>query len=89
MDSPDQPAGTDASRGATIFQSPGPQALLLAVLCAGSFVAGLRGGFVSDDNFAIVGHAAVQGTAPLAEVFTRSFWGDPLATAVPPHTGRW
>jgi len=68
-----------------IVDSHWAQALLLALLCVGSFAAGLRGGFVSDDKFAIVGHQAVQGTAPLHEVFTRSFWGDPLTATLPSY----
>jgi len=79
------PGGTDARspRATTIVHSRWAQTLLLALLCVGSFAAGIPGGFVSDDKFAILGHQAVQGTAPLLEVFTRSFWGDPLS-ALPP-----
>jgi hypothetical protein len=63
--------------------SPRLQGLFLALLSAVPFVAGLTGGFVLDDNYAIVRHPVVQGTAPLAEAFTRNFWGEPL-DATPP-----
>jgi hypothetical protein len=54
------------------------QALLLSLLCLGTFAAGLTGGFVLDDNRAILGHPVVQGTAPLADAFRLNFWGERL-----------
>ena len=59
------------------------QGLGLALLCVGSFAAGLAGGFVLDDAYAIVHHPVVQGTAPLLDAFRLSFWGEAL-NAIPP-----
>ena len=50
----------------------------LVVLASLTFFSGLSGAFVLDDKFAILGNAVVQGTAPLADVLRRNFWGDPL-----------
>lgn len=62
---------------------PWLQALLLSLLCAGTFAAGLTGEFVLDDHLAILKHPVVQGTAPLGEVVTRNFWGESLSTDPP------
>ena len=59
------------------------QAVLLGILCLGSFAAGLRGGFVLDDNWAILQHPMVQGRAPWADAFRLNFWGQPLGADPP------
>ena len=64
------------SSGGAWHPSIAPAALVL--LAALTFLSGLSGTFVLDDKFAILGNAVVQGTAPLAEVLRRNFWGDPL-----------
>ena len=70
---------------ARITQSARSQGLALALLSAVPFVAGLRGGFVLDDNYAIVEHPVVQGTAPLLDAFTRNFWGESLSASPPSY----
>jgi hypothetical protein len=62
---------------------PWIQALLLSLLCVGTFAAGLTGEFVLDDHLAILKHPVVQGTAPLDEIVTRNFWGESLSTDPP------
>jgi len=63
--------------------APWLQALLLGLLCLGTFASGLGGDFVLDDPHAILEHPAVTGTAPLGEVFTRNFWGEALGAQPP------
>jgi hypothetical protein len=67
----------------TRLATPGMQALLLSLLCLESFAGGLSGGFVLDDKHAILEHPVVQGTAPLAEAFRRTFWGEPFSAPTP------
>ncbi|MFL5303565.1 MAG: ArnT family glycosyltransferase [Polyangia bacterium] len=62
---------------------PWVQGLVLGLLCVGAFAAGVSGGFVMDDGYAIVHHPVVQGTAPLLDAFKLSFWGESL-NAIPP-----
>lgn len=52
---------------------------MLALLVHGL---GVRGGYVLDDGPAVLGHPAVNGTAPLIEVWTREWWGNPLASGI-------
>ncbi len=47
----------------------------------------LRGGFVFDDHFALLGHPGVTGAAPWREVFTRDWFGHPSDAAV--SIGTW
>ena len=61
------------------------QALLLALLCLGTFAGGLTGGFVLDDNLAIVGHPVVQGTASPLDAFSLNFWGESLDAKPPTY----
>jgi len=83
---PDSPgAGPRISNLARIIRAPWAPGVLLGVLCLGSFVVGLRGGFVLDDAYAIVGHPVVQGTAPLLDAFRLSFWGEPLSSVPPSY----
>ncbi len=61
------------------------QAVLLGLLCLGTFAAGLNGGFVLDDHRAIVGHPAVQGTASPLDAFSLNFWGEALDANPPSY----
>lgn len=57
--------------------------LLLAIVAALAFSAGLTGGFVLDDELAITRNPVVQGEAPLTDAFTLTFWGRPLSSYPP------
>ena len=81
MDQPLPDART--ARNAPRWRAPWMQALLLGLLCLGSFAAGLRGDFVLDDTYAILQHPVVQGTAPVADAFRLNFWGEPLSKDPP------
>jgi protein O-mannosyl-transferase len=70
-------------RSFTRLFAPWTQPALLGLLCVATFSAGLTGGFVLDDNLAILHHPVVDGAAPLVEAFRRNFWGDPLGTDPP------
>ncbi|MEO6602109.1 MAG: glycosyltransferase family 39 protein, partial [Polyangiaceae bacterium] len=63
--------------------APWAPSLFLALLAVATFAAGLGGGFVLDDNYAVTGHPVVQGTAPLLDAFRLTFWGNSLE-ATPP-----
>ncbi|KAK0410117.1 hypothetical protein QR680_004957 [Steinernema hermaphroditum] len=54
---------------------------LLLVFCVafGAFANSLRGGFVFDDNQAIVTNADVVGASSLVDVFRNDFWGSPMS----------
>lgn len=54
----------------------------LAWVCGVAFLVhgiGIGGAYVLDDGPALLGHPAVTGEVPLHEVFTREWWGHPLA----------
>ena len=57
--------------------------LVLAIVAASTFCAGLTGAFVLDDERAITGNPVVQGEVPLTDAFTRTFWGQPLSADPP------
>lgn len=78
-------AGLRAANLTRIAAAPWARAVGLAMLCLGAFASGLRGGFVLDDTYAIVGHPAVQGTAPLLDAFRLSFWGEALNSTPPSY----
>src|SRR4051794_32671774 len=87
---PQATAGLDHSsgparvvKGRSCAWGPGLQAILLGLLCLGTFASGLTGGFVLDDARAIVAHPVVQGTAPLGAAFRLTFWGAPLGADPP------
>jgi 4-amino-4-deoxy-L-arabinose transferase-like glycosyltransferase len=61
------------------------QALILALLCLGTFAGGLTGGFVLDDSRAIVTHPVVQGTASPLDAFSLNFWGESLDAKPPSY----
>ena len=87
--SADMPGSSDAgSRAANLakaLRKPWAPAVVLAVLALAAFASGLGGGFVLDDAYAIVGHPAVQGTAPLLDAFRLSFWGEALSSTPPSY----
>src|SRR3954468_17025151 len=78
-------AGSRVSNLAGIIRAPWAPGVLLGMLCLGAFAAGIRGGFVLDDAYAIVGHPVVQGTAPLLAAFRLSFWGESLSSIPPSY----
>uniref|UniRef100_A0A1I7YTP2 dolichyl-phosphate-mannose--protein mannosyltransferase n=1 Tax=Steinernema glaseri TaxID=37863 RepID=A0A1I7YTP2_9BILA len=53
--------------------------LLVFVVAFGTFLNSLGGGFVFDDNQAIVHNADVVGGSPLSAVFQNDFWGSPMS----------
>lgn len=57
--------------------------LVLAIVAALAFSAGLTGSFVLDDELAINRHPVVQGEVPLIDAFALTFWGRPLTTYPP------
>ena len=78
-------AGSRVSNVARIVRAPWAPAVVLGVLCVAAFASGLRGGFVLDDTYAIVGHPVVQGTAPLLDAFHLSLWGESLSSTPPSY----
>jgi protein O-mannosyl-transferase len=58
------------------------KAALLALLAAGAFAGSVPGGFVFDDESAIVENPVVNGAAPLYEAFSRDFWGRPAERTI-------
>jgi hypothetical protein len=78
-------AGSRVSNLARIVRAPWAPGLVLGILCVGAFAAGLRGGFVLDDTYAIVRHPVVQGTAPWLDAFRLSFWGESLGSIPPSY----
>jgi len=78
-------AGSSASNLSRILRAPWAPGVALGLLALGAFGAGIRGGFVLDDAYAIVGHPVVQGTVPLLEVFRLSFWGESLSSTPPSY----
>jgi len=56
-------------------------ALLVALFAGVLYAPALGGGYVLDDDRAILFHPAVTGQAPVWQVFSREFWGAPLGQA--------
>jgi hypothetical protein len=78
-------AGSSVSNLAQLLRAPWAPGVALGLLGFGAFASGIRGGFVLDDAYAIVGHPVVQGTAPLLDAFRLSFWGEALSSAPPSY----
>jgi len=58
---------------------------ILGLLTVATFAAGLLGGFVLDDQRAILEHPVVRGAVPVTQAFTRTFWGAPLGSHPPSY----
>lgn len=79
MDHPVPEARKDSRPGLSPWLPP----VSLALLAVLTFAAGLSGGFVLDDKYAILQHPVVRGAAPLGDLLRLNFWGESL-TADPP-----
>uniref|UniRef100_UPI00358F7ACC protein O-mannosyl-transferase TMTC1 n=1 Tax=Myxine glutinosa TaxID=7769 RepID=UPI00358F7ACC len=64
-----------SSAGASEFWTSAVQCVTVSVLC---YCNSLRGDFVHDDTFAIVGNPDAWPGSPLARLFGNDFWGKPL-----------